>query len=219
MAESLMNTPEVRRLLDKVAGSDSHAGDEGLRKIVHRVASDICRIVEEFDVTPTDFWSAVSYLTRLGQANEVGLLVPGLGIEHFLDLMTDEGRRAGLQGRTPQTIEGPLIATRRSRTARRVDRDPEQGGCCSWKAGSKGGRMIAGAIVDVWHANAKGGYSRFDPSRARHSLRRRIAADAEGATLRSAARGLALPPDGPTPSGRAEPAPAHIHFFVGRQAT
>ena len=57
MAESLMNTQEVRRLLDKVAGFDLPAGDERLRKIVHRVASDICRIVEEFDVTPTEFWS------------------------------------------------------------------------------------------------------------------------------------------------------------------
>jgi catechol 1,2-dioxygenase len=223
MAESLMNTPEVRRLLDKVAGSDSHAGDERLRKIVHRVASDICRIVEEFDVTPTEFWSAVSYLTRLGQANEVGLLVPGLGIEHFLDLMTDEKeRRAGLQGRTPRTIEGPLYIADAplSNGEARLDQDPEQGEVLFMEGQVKGadGKPIAGAIVDVWHANAKGGYSRFDPSRSAYNLRRRIATDAEGRyRFRSILpAGYGCPPDGPTQLlltalGRH---PAHIHFFV-----
>ena len=204
IAESLIDTP-VRRLLDKVAGSDSHAGDERLRKIVHRVASDICRIVEEFDVTPTEFWSAVSYLTRLGQANEVGLLVPGLGIEHFLDLMTDEKeRRAGLQGRTPRTIEGPLYIADAplSNGEARLDQDPEQGEVLFMEGQVKGadGKPIAGAIVDVWHANAKGGYSHFDPSQSAYNLRRRIATDAEGRyRFRSILpAGYGCPPDGPT---------------------
>jgi catechol 1,2-dioxygenase len=226
MAQSLMNAPEVRRLLDKVAGSDSHAGDERLKKIVHRVASDICRIVEEFDVTPTEFWSAVSYLTRLGQANEVGLLVPGLGIEHFLDLMTDEKeRRAGLQGGTPRTIEGPLYIADAplSNGEARLDQDPEQGEALFMDGQVKGvnGKPIAGAIVDVWHANTKGGYSHFDPSQSPFNLRRRIATDAEGRyRFRSILpSGYGCPPEGPTQLlltalGRHGRRPGHIHFFV-----
>ena len=226
MAESLMNTQEVRRLLDKVAGFGLPAGDERLRKIVHRVASDICRIVEEFDVTPTEFWSVVSYLTRLGQANEVGLLVPGLGIEHFLDLMMDEKeRRAGLQGGTPRTIEGPLYIAGAplSDGEARLDHDPEQGEVLFMEGRVKGanGNPIAGAIVDVWHANTKGGYSHFDPSQSAYNLRRRIATDAEGRyRFRSILpAGYGCPPDGPTQLlltalGRHGRRPAHIHFFV-----
>jgi catechol 1,2-dioxygenase len=52
--------------------------------------SDLFKTIEEFDVQPDEFWSAMSYVTELGQANEVGLLVPGLGLETFLDLRTDE---------------------------------------------------------------------------------------------------------------------------------
>ena len=78
----------------------------------------------------TEFWTAVSYVTRLGQANEVGLLVPGLGLETFLDLVMDEKeRRAGLQGGTPRTIEGPLYITDAplSKGEARLDQDPERG--------------------------------------------------------------------------------------------
>jgi Dioxygenase len=42
------------------------------------------------------------------------------------------------------------------------------------------GRPVAGAIVDVWHANPLGGYSFFDPSQPKYNLRRRIETDAEG---------------------------------------
>ena len=112
MADSLTNTPQVQLLLNRAAGLDQPGGNERLKRIAHRVVTDLCRTFEEFDVTPTEFWTAVSYVTRLGQANEVGLLVPGLGIETFLDLVMDEKeRRAGLQGGTPRTIEGPLYIT------------------------------------------------------------------------------------------------------------
>ena len=109
MANSLTDTPEVEQLLTRAAGLDQPGGNERLKRIVHRVATDLCRTFEEFDVTPTEFWTAVSYVTRLGQANEGGLLVAGLGIERFLDVVMDEKeRRAGLEGGTPRTIEGPL---------------------------------------------------------------------------------------------------------------
>jgi catechol 1,2-dioxygenase len=229
MAESLMNTQEVRRLLEKVSSFGLPAGDERLKKIVHRVASDICRIVDELDVTPTEFWSAVSYLTRLGQANEVGLLVAGLGIEHFLDLMMDEEeRRAGLTGGTPRTIEGPLYIAGAplSNGEARLDQDPEQGTVLFMDGQVKGqdGKPIAGAVVDVWHASTKGGYSHFDPSQSAYNLRRRIATDAEGRyRFRSILpSGYGCPPDGPTQLlmtalGRHGRRPAHIHFFVEAQ--
>ena len=229
MPESLTETPQVQQLLRRAAGLDQPGGDDRMKRIVHRVATEMCRVVEDFDVTPTEFWAACGYLTRLGQANEVGLLVPGLGVETFLDVVMDEKeRRAGLQGGTPRTIEGPLYITDAplEKGEARLDQDPEQGEVLfvDGQVRDTGGKPVAGAVVDVWHANTKGFYSFFDPTPAPQSpynLRRRIETDAEGRyrfrTIMPS--GYGCPPDGATQQlldklGRHGKRPAHIHFFV-----
>src|SRR3954468_24363504 len=226
MSASLTNAPEVQKLLKRVAGLDQAGGNDRLKRIIHRVATNMCQIVEEFDVTPTEFWTAVSYLTRLGQANEVGLLVPGLGIETFLDLVTDEKeRRAGLEGGTPRTIEGPLYITDAplSKGEARLDQDPDRGLVLFMEGQVRdtAGKPLPGAIVDVWHANTKGGYSHFDPSQSPYNLRRRIETDSDGRyRFRSILpSGYGCAPDSPTQEllsalGRHGQRPAHIHFFV-----
>jgi len=186
----------------------------------------LCKTIEEFDVTPTEFWTAVSYVTRLGQANEVGLLVPGLAFETFLDVVADEKeRRAGLTGGTPRTIEGPLYVAGAplEKGEVRLDQDPEKGEVLFMDGQVKDlqGKPIPGAIVEVWHANTKGGYSFFDPSQSRFNLRRSIETNKEGRyrfrTIMPV--GYGCPPDGPTQElltalGRHGNRPAHIHFFV-----
>ena len=229
MADSLTDKPEVKQLLERAAGLGQPGGDERLKRIVHRIATDLCRTIEEFDVTPTEFWAACGYLTRLGQANEVGLLVPGLGLETFLDVVMDEKeRRAGLQGGTPRTIEGPLYITDAplEKGEARLDQDPEQGEVLFMEGQVRdtAGTPVPGAIVDVWHANTKGFYSFFDPTptpQSPYNLRRRIETDAEGRyrfrTIMPS--GYGCPPDGATQQlldriGRHGKRPAHIHFFV-----
>ncbi|WP_298960626.1 catechol 1,2-dioxygenase [uncultured Methylobacterium sp.] len=226
MTGSLVDTKEVQHLLDKVAGYDRAGGDDRVKKIVRRIATDMCALIEEFDVTPNEFWATVSYVTRLGQNNETGLLVPGLGVEHFLDLMMDEKeKKAGLQGGTPRTIEGPLWLADAplEKFETRLDQDPEEGEVIFMEGQVRDtdGAPIAGAVVDVWHANTKGGYSFFDPSQSPWNLRRRIETDAEGRyRFRSIMpSGYGCPPDGSTQEllnylGRHGRRPAHIHFFV-----
>jgi catechol 1,2-dioxygenase len=226
MSDSLLNDPHVQELLAKVSGLDSDKGDARLKRIVHRLVSDLFKTIEEFDIQPDEFWSAMSYLARLGQANEVGLLVPGLGVEHFLDLRLDEAeRKAGVEGGTPRTIEGPLYIAGAPLTKgeARLDDGSEEGEVLLMEGQVRDtdGKPIAGAIVDVWHANTKGGYSFFDPSQAKYNLRRRIETDAQGRyRFRSILpSGYACPPNGPTQQlldalGRHGNRPAHIHFFV-----
>jgi catechol 1,2-dioxygenase len=169
----------------------------------------------------------MSYLTQLGQANEVGLLVPGLGLETFLDLRMDEAeRKAGIAGGTPRTIEGPLYvagAPLAKGTVQLDDGSSENGEVLfmEGQVRNTAGRPVGGAIVDIWHANTLGGYSSFDPSQSKYNLRRRIETDAEGRyRFRSVMpRGYACPPSGPTQKlldqlGRHGRRPAHIHFFV-----
>jgi catechol 1,2-dioxygenase len=226
MSDSLLNTGPVKDLLGKVSGLDSTAGNERVKKVVQRAVSDICRIIEDLDVSPTEFWTAMSYLTELGKANEYGLLVPGLGIEHFIDLRLDEiERKAGLQGGTPRTIEGPLYVAGAplAKGEARLDDGTDHGEVLfmEGKVTDTAGKPIGGAIVDVWHANSLGNYSFFDPSQSAYNLRRRIETDSEGRyRFRSIlAVGYGCPPDGPTQKllnllGRHGKRPAHIHFFV-----
>ncbi len=226
MSASLLETPEVEQLLTKVAGFDQDKGDPRLKRIVHRVVSDLFRTIEDFDVQPDEFWSAMSYLTQLGQANEVGLLIPGLGLETFLDLRMDQAeRKAGLEGGTPRTIEGPLYVAGAplSKGEARLDDGSERGEVLfmGGQVRDVDGKPIPGAVVDVWHANTKGGYSFFDPSQPEYNLRRRIETDAEGRyRFRSILpSGYCCPPEGQTQKlldrlGRHGNRPAHIHFFV-----
>ena len=226
MSDSLLNTQPVKDLLRKVSGLDNDSGDARLKRIVNRVVSDLFRTIEEFDVQPDEFWSAMSYLTLLGQTNETGLLVPGLGLETFLDMRMDEAeQKAGIEGGTPRTIEGPLYVAGAplSKGEARLDDGSEEGEVLfmDGQVRDTGGKPIADAVVDVWHANPLGGYSFFDPSQPKYNLRRRIETDAEGRyRLRSILpAGYACPPEGPTQRlldqlGRHGRRPAHIHFFV-----
>jgi catechol 1,2-dioxygenase len=226
MSDSLLNTQPVKDLLRKVSGLDNDSGDARLKRIVHRVVSDLFRTIEEFEVQPDEFWSAMSYLTSLGQANETGLLVPGLGLETFLDMRMDAAeQKAGIEGGTPRTIEGPLYVAGApfSTGEARLDDGSEEGEALFMDGQVRDtvGKPIAGAVVDVWHANPLGGYSFFDPSQPKYNLRRRIETDAEGRyRCRSILpAGYACPPEGPTQRlldqlGRHGRRPAHIHFFV-----
>lgn len=226
MSDTLLERADVEALLARVSGLGGDKGNVRVKSIVHRVVSDLFRTIEDFDVQPDEFWSAMSYLTRLGQAGEVGLLVPGLGLETFLDIRADEAeRKAGLEGATPRTIEGPLYVAGApiSRGEARLDDGNEQGEILfmTGQVRDVRGAPVAGAVVDVWHANTLGGYSFFDPNQKLYNLRRRIETDAEGRyRFRSILpSGYCCPPEGPTQElldllGRHGNRPAHIHFFV-----
>jgi catechol 1,2-dioxygenase len=227
MTDSLMETRPVKDLLMKVSALNEDGGNLRLKRIVHRVVGDLFRTIEEFDIQPDEFWTAMGYLTRLGQSGEVGLLVPGLGLETFLDLRMDQAEeKAGIEGGTPRTIEGPLYVAGAplSKAEARLD-DGSMPGEVLFMDGQvrdAAGKPVAGAIVDVWHANALGGYSFFDPTQPKYNLRRRIETDAEGRyRFRSVLpSGYACPPGGTTQElldqlGRHGHRPAHIHFFVG----
>ncbi len=227
MADRVGEGADVAGVLDRAAGLDRPEGDARLKRIVRRIAGDLCRTIEEFDVTPTEFWTAVDYLSRVGASGEMGLLVPGLGLEHVMDVLLDEQeRRAGLTGGTPRTIEGPLWiadAPLVEGGEARLDQDPEQGEVLfvDGTVRDTDGSPVAGAVVDVWHANTRGGYSHFDPSQSPYNLRRRMRTDAGGRyRFRSIVpSGYGVPPEGPTSQllsaiGRHGQRPAHIHFLI-----
>ena len=223
-------SPEyIRSLAHRAAGMDKPGGNPRLKAILERILSDLFYTMSDFDVTADEAWAAISYLTKVGKADEAGLLAPGLGIEHFIDVLTDAAEaRAGLKGGTPRTIEGPLYiaGAPQSDGFARLDDGSDISGRVLIVEGvirDLAGAPVAGAMVDVWHANKDGFYSHFDPTGKEKpfNLRRRIRAGADGKyKFRTMVpKGYGCPPGGPTDTllgqlGRHAQRPSHVHFFV-----
>ena len=228
MTVKVSHTAEVQDLFKEAAGLNNDQGSPRVKQIMLRIISDAAKIIEDLEISDDEFWKAVAYLNRLGGRNEVGLLVPGLGLEHFLDLLQDaKDAQVGLTGGTPRTIEGPLYvagAPLVEGEARMDDGTELDQATVMFLEGvvrDTDGQPVAGAVVDLWHANTQGNYSYFDKSQSAYNLRRRIVTDAEG---RYRARsivpcGYGCAPDGPTQEcldllGRHGQRPAHIHLFI-----
>ncbi|GDX04867.1 catechol 1,2-dioxygenase [Buttiauxella sp. A111] len=226
MTVNPVKTSELEKLLAVSSGLVSAQGNERFKAIMHQLLDDLCQTIKKFDITDEEFWQAVNYLNELGERKEAALLAAGLGLEHYLDMRADEKEAAaGNEVGTPRTIEGPLYVANAplSQNYARMDDGTEQAEIM-WLHGQvadSNGKPVAGAIVDIWHANTLGGYSFFDQSQSQYNLRRRIQTDADGRyAVRSIVPcGYGCPPDGPTQKlltelGRHGNRPAHVHFFV-----
>jgi len=226
MTVRISQTDAVQQFLEEASGVQNDAGNPRVKTLVHRILKDTVKIIEDLEVTPEEFWKAVNYLNVLGARQEAGLLVAGVGLEHYLDLLLDaQDEEAGRVGGTPRTIEGPLYVAGAplSQHSARLDDGQDPGALLFMQGQVKDvdGKPLAGAIVDVWHANTGGTYSYFDPSQSAFNLRRRIETDAEGRYRFQSIvpSGYGCPPDGPTQQlldqlGRHGQRPAHIHFFI-----
>lgn len=199
-----------------------------VQQIVVRLLGDLFQAIEDLDISQTELWKGLEYFTDAGQANELGLLAAGLGLEHYLDLRADKAdAKAGITGGTPRTIEGPLY----------VAGAPESVGFARLDDGSESnhvdtlviegtvtdtqGNIIPNAKVEIWHANGLGNYSFFDKSQSEFNLRRTILTDVDGkyTALTTMPVGYGCPPEGTTQAvlnllGRHGNRPSHVHYFV-----
>jgi catechol 1,2-dioxygenase len=226
MTANLIDHKVIAELARKASNVDKPGGDKRLKVVVNRLLRDLMVAIDELDITMDEFWAGVAYLARSGQNNELGLFVPGVALEHFLDLRMDEAeRRAGIEGGTPRAIEGPLYVAGApmAHGEARLDDGTDKG---EWlyvegQVRDTKGKPIKGAKVEVWHADTRGFYSFFGPPQSPFNLRRTIIADAEGRyRFRSIMpSGYGCPPDSSIlkllgDMGRHGMRPAHVHFFL-----
>lgn len=228
MTVKISHSDSIQQFFKEASGFNNDAGDSRLKTVINRILVDTAKIVEELEITQDEFWKAVDYINRLGGRNEAGLLAAGLGLEHYLDLLQDaKDEQQGLVGGTPRTIEGPLYVAGApvvEGEARMDDGSEDAVATPMFLQGrvtGQDGQPVAGAVVDLWHANTKGNYSYFDKSQSEYNLRRRIVTDENGYyRARSIVpSGYGCSPDGPTQEcldllGRHGQRPAHIHFFI-----
>src|SRR6185312_15216822 len=110
MDAKFVDTQPIQRLLDRVAGVDSPDGNPRLKAILRDLIESVMGLIVRHDISENELWAAVNFLQR--GAGEFGLLMPGVGLEHFLDLYMDaKDAAAGKTGGTPRTIEGPLYVS------------------------------------------------------------------------------------------------------------
>ncbi|MFG1463295.1 dioxygenase [Xanthobacter sp. DSM 24535] len=226
MPANLIPDHEMKALAARAAGADTDEGNARVKEVTEKLLYRIMQIIDECDVSMDEFWAAVAFIGKAAKNDELGLLVPGVAIEHFLDLRLDEAERlAGLAGGTLRTIEGPLYVAGAplSKGEARMDdgTDPGEIFIIEGQVTDEDGKPIPGAIVDIWHANSKGGYSFIDGEQAPYNLRRRIETDENG---RYRARtivpnGYGCPPESATRQlmmafGRHAERPAHVHYFI-----
>ena len=197
-----------------------------VQEIVLRIVTDLMQTINDLKITADEYWSGVEFIGDLGK--EAGLLSPGLGFDHFMDLMIEEDlKAAGLDGGTVRTIEGPLYvagAPEEKGFARLDDGTDLDNGTVLFMQGTvygEDGKPLPNAKVEVWHANSLGNYSFFDESQSHFNLRRSIITDENGnyAFRSIVPLGYSVPPEGMTQKvlgalGRHGHRPAHIHFFA-----
>lgn len=226
MTPDFVHTPAVQTLLDRASGTDHGDGDQRLKAITRDLLQSLMTTIVKYDIDESEFWRAINFFQE--GAAEYGLIVPGLGLEHFLDLYMDaKDVEAGLTGGTPRTIEGPLYVEGAPLVEGDVNLsdDPDDTDTLYMTGQIKGpdGEVVPGAIVHVWHANSKGFYSHFDPTgdQTPFNNRRRIKLGDDGRyTFHSRMpNGYSVPPGGATDVlmkalDRHGNRPAHVHFFI-----
>jgi len=224
-----MNRQQIDALV-KQMNVDTATGpvDERVQQIVVRLLGDLFQAIEDLDISQSELWKGLEYFTDAGQANELGLLAAGLGLEHYLDLRADEAdAKAGITGGTPRTIEGPVYVAGAPESVgfNRMDDGSEEGKIptliIEGTVKDTDGNIIEGAKVEVWHANSLGNYSFFDKSQSDFNLRRSIFSDQDGkyVALTTMPVGYGCPPEGTTQFvldklGRHGNRPSHVHYFV-----
>jgi catechol 1,2-dioxygenase len=227
MDVSFVKTPEIQQLLDRAAGVQESGGNPRLKAIVRDLTESVMELIVKHDISESEFWLAMKYLAD--SSDEIGLIIPGTGLEHFLDLYMDgKDAEAGLSGGTPRTIEGPLYVAGAPLAEGDVNLsvDADEGAQVLYMNGavtSPDGEPVQDAIVHVWHANSKGWYSHFDPTgeQTPFNNRRRIKLGKDGryAFHSKQPSGYSVPPQGATDRlmqalGRHGNRPAHVHFFI-----
>lgn len=221
-----VKTAQVQALFDRASGLDREGGDARLKQIVRDMIEAMSVIIVRHDISENEFWGGVNFFASAG--SEMGLLAPGTGLEHFIDLYNDaKDAEAGRTGGTPRTIEGPLYVAGAPISEGDVNLTKDEDDTATLRMNGKitgpDGEPVKGAILHVWHANSKGWYSHFDPTREQtpfnNRARIKLGDDGVYSFHSKMPEGYACPPQGSTEQlmealGRHGNRPAHVHFFV-----
>jgi len=218
----------IDQVLRKIKNTEVEGkGNERVKEIVARLLKDLFYAIDDLNISSEELWIGLDWLNGAGRNHEWGLIYAGTGLEHYIDERMDwEDKQAGLELKTPRTIEGPLYVAGapESLSYAELETESEPNGERLYMQGTvldEDGNPVEGALVEVWHCNLKGMYSYFDKTQPPFNLRRSIRTGKDGRyQFKSFVPvGYSCPPNGSTDTlmqllGRHGSRPAHIHFFI-----
>ncbi|TGE01312.1 intradiol ring-cleavage dioxygenase [Methylobacterium nonmethylotrophicum] len=203
--------------------------DPRLKTIVTSLVRHLHDFVRDVDLTFEEWQAGIAFLTRTGHLcdqhrQEFILLSDTLGVSMLVDAINHRMP----EGATETTVLGPFYVEAAPERPNGADiAGPLEGTplLVTGSVASAGGRPLAGATVDVWHADEDGAYD-VQQLDALGGLagRAQFRTDAEGRfhfwTIVPA--WYPIPDDGPVgdmlkATGRHPNRPAHVHFMIGAE--
>jgi hydroxyquinol 1,2-dioxygenase len=204
--------------------------DPRLKFILGEVVTSLHDLVRRTNLTFEEWERAIDFLTRTGQTctplrQEFILLSDVLGVSMLVDAVNHRER----EGATETTVLGPFYVGEHRLTPHGSDISQGIAGepmFVQSRVTDLSGQPLAGAEIDVWHADDDGFYDSQKQSYETQgpSLRARFKADADG---RFSFRTILpcsypIPTDGPVgeliaATKRHPMRPAHVHFLVKAQ--
>lgn len=219
-----------QELTAEVIRSFDATPDSRLKFILEQVVTSFHDLVRRTNLTFAEWEWAIDFLTRTGQTctplrQEFILLSDVLGVSMLVDAVNHRER----EGATETTVLGPFYVGEHKPTPHGSDISQGVSGepmFVQSRVTDLAGRPLAGAEIDIWHADDDGYYDSQKPSYEMQgpSLRARFVTDADGRfwfrTIRPCS--YPIPTDGPVgeliaASKRHPMRPAHIHFLVKAQ--
>jgi protocatechuate 3,4-dioxygenase beta subunit len=217
-------------LTAEVIRSFAATPDPRLKFVLEQVVTSLHDLVRRTDLTFEEWERAIDFLTRTGQTctplrQEFILLSDVLGVSMLVDAVNHRER----EGATQTTVLGPFYVGEHRPTPHGFDISQGIAGEPMFvhsRVTDLAGQPLAGAEIDVWHADDDGFYDSQKPSYATQgpSLRARFMTDADG---RFSFRTILpcsypIPTDGPVgeliaATKRHPMRPAHVHFLVKAQ--
>ncbi|WP_429649403.1 dioxygenase [Skermanella aerolata] len=219
-----MDTPEIALTRD-VIERFAETRDPRLKAILTSLVSHLHGFVQDIEPTPDEWNEAIGFLTRIGQAccdrrQEYLLLSDVLGVTTLIDILNHRPRK----GATETTALGPFYVANAPEMPSGADIARNQPGerlHVEGSVASEDGRLLAGAIVDVWQCDGDGYYDVQYPDYKEPELRARFRTDREGRFAFWSIMPSHYPVSAGGPVGEMLAAtrrhpfrPAHIHFMI-----
>lgn len=198
----------------------SSVSADRVAEVATAVLEGIHSAIADKQVTYPEYQAAKAWLIEVGETGEWPLVLD-VFVEHVVEEVAS-GKQHGTKG----TIEGPYFLPGQARfqgVASLPKRADEAGTpfVLSGQVRDIDGTPLAGAEIDIWHADAEGYYSGFAPHVPDGNLRGLVVTDQDGRyvveTIQPAA--YQIPHDGPTgklidAAGWHPWRPAHVHMQV-----
>lgn len=212
-------------ITDAVLARVGQAEDPRIRDVSEALVRHLHAFLREVRPTQAEWEQGIAFLTRTGhmcddKRQEFILLSDTLGASMLVDAINNS---AGL-GETDSTVLGPFYVEGPKEFPNGADISNGMDGMPLYVSGSVArldGAPIAGAVVDVWHADDHGFYDvqQFEERGLAGRARLRTGPDGRFACRTVRPASYPIPHDGPVgdmlkAQGRHPYRPAHVHFMI-----